>query len=581
MRTKNNGELRIENVGEIVTLVGWCSKKRNLGGLIFIDLRDRYGITQVVVEPDNNCYKIAEETKSEYVLKVTGQVVERTSKNPNLATGDIEIIASDFVILNEAENPPFLIQDNTDALEDTRMKYRYLDLRRPSLQSNLMMRHKVCMAVRSFLYKLDFIEVETPILGKATPEGARDFLVPSRIYKGSFYALPQSPQLYKQLLMVAGFEKYFQITRCFRDEDLRSDRQLEFTQIDLEMSFIDEEDIYRTGEALFKNLWKTVLNIDIPTPFVRLDYDEAMNKYGSDKPDTRYEMFLENITEICKQMEFVVFQNVIANKGQIKCLVVENGSSKYSRKEIDRLTLLAKKYHASGLAWLKYENNELTGSVAKYVTPEIKEQLIQQLSLNSDSLILIVADKLDVCNFSLGALRTQIAKEQNLIDESKYNFLWIVNWPLFEYSEEEQRYVATNHPFTSPKDHDEEYLLTNPGRCRAKAYDVVLNGYELGSGSIRIHNQEVQSKMFKAIGLTEEEVQTQFSFFVNALKYGTPPHGGFALGLDRIVMLMTHSSNLREVIAFPKAVSAKCPLSEAPTRVFEKQLKELGLKIDE
>lgn len=578
MRTKNNGELRIENVGEVVTLVGWCSKKRNLGGLIFIDLRDRYGITQIVVEPDNTCYNVAETVKSEFVLKVTGKVVERMSKNPNMPTGDIEVVASEFVILNTAENPPFLIQDNTDALEDTRMKYRYLDLRRPVLQKNLITRHKVCMAIRQFLDKIDFVEVETPFLGKSTPEGARDFLVPSRIYQGAFYALPQSPQLYKQLLMVAGFDRYFQIARCFRDEDLRADRQLEFTQVDVEMSFIDEEDILKVGEEMLKSVWKDVLNIDIKTPFTRMEYDDAMNFYGSDKPDTRYEMLLNEITDIAKKIDFTVFKNVIDNGGHVKAIVAKNAASKYSRKEIDRLTQIAKKYHASGLAWLKYENNSFNGSIAKFISEENGAELIEKLKLENNDLILIVADKLEVCNFALGGLRINLAKELDLIDPHKFNFLWVVNWPLFEYSEEEKRYVAAHHPFTSPKDGDEEFLLSDPGRCRAKAYDVVLNGYELGGGSIRIHNQDIQAKMFKAIGMSDEQIKQQFSFFVDALKYGTPPHGGFALGLDRLAMLITYNNTLREVIAFPKAASAKCPMSEAPTTVSEEQLKELGIK---
>lgn len=578
MRTKNNGELRIQNVGEVVTLVGWCSKKRNLGGLIFIDLRDRYGITQIVVEPDNTCYNVAESVKSEYVLKITGKVVERTSKNANMATGDIEVVASEFVILNTAENPPFLIQDNTDALEDTRMKYRYLDLRRPVLQKNLITRHKVCMAIRKFLDEINFVEVETPFLGKSTPEGARDFLVPSRIYQGSFYALPQSPQLYKQLLMVAGFDRYFQIARCFRDEDLRADRQLEFTQVDVEMSFIDEDDILKVGEEMLKSVWKDVLGIEIKTPFLRMEYDDAMNLYGSDKPDTRYEMLLNEITDIAKDIEFTVFKNVIENGGHVKAIVAKNAANKYSRKEIDRLTQIAKKYHASGLAWLKYENNNLTGSIAKFLSTDNCNELINTLKLEDNDLILIVADKLEVCNFALGGLRINLAKELNLIDPHKFNFLWVVNWPLFEYSEEENRYVAAHHPFTSPKDCDEEFLLSDPARCRAKAYDVVLNGYELGGGSIRIHNQDIQAKMFKAIGMSDEQIKKQFSFFVDALKYGTPPHGGFALGLDRLAMLITYNNTLREVIAFPKAASAKCPMSEAPTPVAEEQLKELGIK---
>lgn len=580
MRTKYNNELRIENVNETVTVVGWCSKKRNLGGLVFIDLRDRSGIVQLVVEPSNANYQAACDVKNEYVLKATGKVVERESKNPNLDTGDIEIIVDELVVLNTAENPPLLIQDPTDALEDTRMKYRYLDLRRPSMQKNLMLRHKTTIAVRNYFDEKGFVEIETPYLGKSTPEGARDFLVPSRVHDGAFYALPQSPQLYKQLLMVAGFDKYFQIAKCFRDEDLRADRQLEFTQIDVEMSFVDEEDIYEVLEGLLKRVWKETLNQDIQTPFIRMEYDDAMNFYGSDKPDTRFEMLLQNMTEWAKKVEFGVFQNQISQGNEVKGIIVNNGAQKYSRKEIDRLTLLAKKYHASGLAWLKYENEALTGSIAKFVTEENKNELIEKYNLQNGDLILIVSDKLDICNFALGALRIQVAKEMDLIDNNKFNFLWVVNWPLFEYSEEEGRYVAAHHPFTSPKAGHEDLLLTNPGKCRAKAYDIVLNGYELGGGSIRIHNQDTQAKMFKAIGLSDEEVKQQFSFFVDALKYGTPPHGGFAIGLDRLVMLLTKNNNLREVIAFPKAASAKCPMSDAPTPVSEKQLNELKLRIN-
>lgn len=579
MRTKYNHEVRMNNVGETVTVVGWCSKKRNLGGLIFIDLRDRTGIVQLVVEPDNSNYQIATDIKNEYVLKATGKVVERENKNANLETGDIEIIVDELVILNTAETPPLLIQDATDALEDTRMKYRYLDLRRPSMQKNLMIRHKAAIVIRNYFDEKGFIEIETPYLGKSTPEGARDFLVPSRVHDGLFYALPQSPQLYKQLLMVAGFDKYFQIAKCFRDEDLRADRQLEFTQIDVEMSFVDEEDIYEITEGLLKRIWKEVLNLDIQTPFLRMEYDDAMNLYGSDKPDTRFEMLLQDMTDWAKKVDFGVFQNQIQVGNIVKGIVVHHATTKYSRKEIERLTLLAKKYHASGLAWLKYEQQTFTGSIAKFLTEENQKELVEIYQLQEEDLVLIVSDTRDVCNFALGALRVQLAKEMQLIDENQFHFLWVVNWPLFEYSEEEKRFVAAHHPFTSPKDGDEMYLLTDPAKCRAKAYDIVLNGYELGGGSIRIHDQNIQSKMFQAIGLSEEEVRQQFSFFVDALKYGTPPHGGLAIGLDRLAMLLTKNTNLREVIAFPKATSAKCPMSDAPTPVSEKQLNELHLTI--
>ena len=579
MRTKNNGELRINNVGEKVTLCGWCNKKRDLGGLIFIDLRDRWGITQITVNPNNPNYEKALNVKNEYVLKVEGTVLERENKNSTIPTGDIEVVAEELTILSTAEQPPMLIQDNTDALEDTRMKYRYLDLRRPHMQKNLIMRHKATIAIRNYFDSLDFIEVETPVFGKSTPEGARDFLVPSRVHHGSFYALPQSPQLYKQLLMVAGFERYFQIVKCFRDEDLRADRQLEFTQVDVEMSFVDEIDVQNVTEGLLKKVWKDVLDMDIVTPFKRMTWDDAMNYYGSDKPDTRFEMLLQDLSSWASKTECGFFKAAIEKGGKVKAIVVKNAAEKYSRKEIDRLTLLAKKFHASGLAWLKLEKGNFTGSIVKFLSDENKEELVKTLSLTDDDLVLLVADELMNCNTALGAVRLQVAKELNLIDMDKFNFLWVVDWPLFEWSEEENRYVAAHHPFTSPKDGDEDRLLTDPASCHAKAYDIVLNGYELGGGSIRIHDQNIQAKMFKAIGLDEEEINNKFGYFVNALRYGTPPHGGLAIGLDRLAMLITKNNNLREVIAFPKAASAKCPMSGAPTEVTKEQLEELGIAV--
>ena len=580
MRTNTNGELRISDVNKTVVLTGWVAKKRDLGGLVFIDVRDRYGITQLVVNPENPCYELAVSLKNEYCIKATGKVVERSSKNLNIPTGEIEVEVSDLVILSEAEQPPLLIQDQTDALEETRMHYRYLDLRRPVMQNNLLIRHKTCISIRNYFDQLNFIEVETPMLGKSTPEGARDFLVPSRVHEGSFYALPQSPQLYKQLLMVGGLDRYFQIAKCFRDEDLRADRQLEFTQVDVEMSFVDEIDVQNVTEGLLKKVMKDILDIDVQTPFIRLSWNDAMNNYGSDKPDTRFEMTLKDITNWASNLDFQVFKDVIANSGVVKCIVVNGGASKYSRKEIDRLTLVAKKYHAKGLAWLKYDDI-LSGSIAKFITEELGSELINELHLVKDDLVLIVSDRLNDANTALGALRNTIAHEMNLIDENKFNFLWVVDWPLFEWSEEEQRYCAAHHPFTSPKDGHEDLMLEHPELTYAKAYDIVLNGYELGGGSIRIHNQKTQAKMFKALGLSDEEVQNKFSYFIDALKYGTPPHGGLAIGLDRLVMLLTKNNNLREVIAFPKAASAKCLMSNAPTPVAETQLNELKIKITE
>jgi aspartyl-tRNA synthetase len=500
MRTHNNGELRINNVGENVVLAGWVAKKRNLGGLIFVDLRDRQGITQIVVKPENKNYSTLENVKNEYVIQVTGKVVERESKNKNIPTGEIEVDCAEIVVLSEAEPTPMIIADETDALEDVRMKYRYLDLRRPVMQKNLILRHNITKAVRSYFDARGFIEVETPVFGKTTPEGARDYLVPSRVNPGKFYALPQSPQLYKQLLMVAGLEKYYQIVKCFRDEDLRADRQMEFTQIDVEMSFIDEEQIYQVIEGMLKKVMKETKNIDISTPFPRITFDESMERFGSDKPDTRFEMELKTLTEVLKDVDFSLFKNTINDGGIIKGLNAKNAASKYSRKEIDRLTEEVKKYKAKGLLWLKFENNALSGPVAKYLTPEVTNQLITILNIEEGDVIFIVADQKNIVNASLAYLRNLLGKELNLTDPNKFAYLWVNNWPSFEFDENEQRYVAAHHPFTSPKDEFKDMLLTHPEKCYSKCYDVVLNGYELGSGSIRIHNQKVQSDMFKAIG---------------------------------------------------------------------------------
>ena len=577
MKDNNNTDFNIKNVGEVVTLYGWVAKKRNLGGLIFIDLRDRSGIIQLVVKPDNKYYDLAESLKNEYVIKVVGNITERESKNKNLLTGDIEVIINELEVLNTSIDLPFNLNDTT-ALEDTRLKYRYLDLRRSEIKEKLEARHKITFAIREYLNKLNFLEIETPILCKSTPEGARDYLVPSRIFNGRFYALPQSPQIFKQLLMVGGMERYFQIAKCFRDEDLRADRQPEFTQVDMEMSFVTEDDVMNLTEGLIAYIFKQVKNIDIKLPLRRMKYDDAINYYGSDKPDLRFDMKINDITDIFKDTEFTIFKDVLSNNGIINCLVVKNSADKFSRKDIDKLTDFVKTYKAKGLAYIKIDN-EVTGSIAKVISLEELNNLKSKLNLENNDLVLIISDKKQIVKQALGALRLHLGKQLNIISNN-YELLWVVDFPSFEYSEEENRYVACHHPFTAPKDSDIDKLLSDKANCYSKAYDIVINGYEAGGGSIRIHDQEVQKKMFEALELTDEQIKEKFGFFVDALKYGTPPHGGLALGLDRLTMLLTNTENIRDVIAFPKTASASDLMSECPNIVDEKQLKELGIKIN-
>ncbi len=572
MKEIMNNSLNIKNLGEEVTLFGWVQKKRNLGGLIFIDLRDRSGIVQLVVRPDSRVYSLSESLKSEYVISITGKVVERESKNMNMDTGEIEIDVFGINVLNSSLELPFEISDNTTALEDTRLKYRYLDLRRESLSSKLVLRHKVSFAIRKYLDKIGFLEVETPILCKSTPEGARDYLVPSRVSNGKFYALPQSPQLFKQLLMVGGVERYFQIAKCFRDEDLRADRQPEFTQVDMEMSFVDEIDVMNTAENMIRDVFFDVSNIKLEK-FDTISYDDAINLYGSDKPDLRFDMPINDVSALFNSFDIEFMKNKCVN-----CLVVKNSSDKYSRKEIDKLVDFVKIYKASGLAFLKLED-ELSGSIAKLLGNNDKDKIIKELSLEKNDLVLIVSGEVGVVKNSLGQLRCKLGKDLGLINEGDFACLWVVDFPSFEFSEEDNRYYAMHHPFTMVKDSDVDKLSSDKGHCYSKAYDMVINGYEVGGGSIRIHDQSIQTKMFDALGLSEEEINDKFGFFVNALKYGTPPHGGLAFGLDRLVMILSNTENIRDVIAFPKTASASCLMSECPNDVDNLQLDELGIKI--
>lgn len=580
-RTHYCGQLTEEVIGQTVTLQGWVQKRRDLGGLIFIDLRDREGIVQVVFNPDfsNEALEIAETVRNEYVIEVTGKVVEREErqKNPKLKTGSIEVHVEKVHVINEAKTPPFMLEDETDVNEEIRLKYRYLDLRRPALARIFKMRSDITKTVRNFLDEEGFLEVETPILTKSTPEGARDYLVPSRVHTGEFYALPQSPQLFKQMLMVSGFDRYYQIARCFRDEDLRADRQPEFTQIDMEMSFMSIEDIMELNERLMKKVMKDVKGIDIEIPFKRMPYDEAMGRFGSDKPDTRFSMELQDVSEIVKDSSFKVFAGAVESGGQVKAINVKGAADNYSRKDIDALGEFASVYGAKGLAWLKVDADGLKGPIAKFFEGEAGEALANSLDAEAGDLLLFVADKKSVVADALGALRLKLGKDLNLIDETQFNFLWVTEWPLFEYDEEEGRYYAAHHPFTMPADVDG--LETDPSSVKAQAYDLVLNGFELGGGSLRIYQRDVQEKMFKALGFSAEEAREQFGFLLDAFEFGTPPHGGIAFGLDRIVMLLSGSTNLRDTIAFPKTASASDLLTEAPSSVDSAQLLELGIAI--
>lgn len=577
-RSMYAGRVRSEHVGQEITLKGWVSRRRDLGGLIFIDLRDREGIMQLVINPENvdkEVMEIAESLRSEYVIEVTGKVEARTQANDKLATGTVELHVENLTVLNTAKTTPFEIKDGIEANDDTRLRYRYLDLRRPEMLANLKLRAKVTHSIRNYLDELEFIDVETPFLTKSTPEGARDYLVPSRVNQGHFYALPQSPQITKQLLMNAGFDRYYQIVKCFRDEDLRGDRQPEFTQVDLETSFLSDQEIQDITEGLIGRVMRETKGIEVTLPFPRMKYDDAMALYGSDKPDTRFEMLLQDLTDLVKGIDFKVFSEAPA----VKAIVVKNAANSYSRKDIDKLTEQAKQYGAKGLAWVKVASGELNGPVAKFLK-DLTSDLTDALQLEDNDLVLFVADTLEVANAALGALRIRLAKELGLIDESKFNYLWVVDWPMFEWSEEEGRYMSAHHPFTLPQADTAHELEGDLSKVRAIAYDIVLNGYELGGGSLRINHKDLQERMFKALGFSEEEATDQFGFLLEAMDYGFPPHGGLAIGLDRFVMLLAGEENIREVIAFPKNNKASDPMTQAPSLVDAKQLEELSLQVE-
>ena len=569
------GRVRSEHIGQEITLKGWVGRRRDLGGLIFIDLRDREGIMQLVINPEkvsSDVMATAESLRNEFVIEVTGVVAQREQENTNLPTGAVELKVSALTVLNTAKTTPFEIKDDVEVSDDNRLRYRYLDLRRPKMLNNFKLRAKVTHSIRNYLDGLEFIDVETPILTKSTPEGARDYLVPSRVNQGHFYALPQSPQITKQLLMNAGLDRYYQIVKCFRDEDLRGDRQPEFTQVDMETSFLSDKDIQDITEGMIAKVMKDTKGIDVTLPFPRMSYNDAMNNYGSDKPDTRFEMLLQDLTDLVKNVDFKVFSQAPV----VKAIVVKGNADKYSRKSIDKLTEFAKQFGAKGLAWVKFTDGSLNGPVAKFLT-SIEDKLTASLQLEDNDLVLFVADTLEVANNTLGALRTRIAKELDMVDNSKFNFLWVVDWPMFEWSEEEGRYMSAHHPFTLPTEESAHELEGDLAKVRAIAYDIVLNGYELGGGSLRINQRELQERMFKALGFTAEEAADQFGFLLEAMNYGFPPHGGLAIGLDRFVMLLAGEDNIREVIAFPKNNKATDPMTQAPSLVSDKQLEELAL----
>ena len=581
-RTLYCGQVSNETIGQTVTLKGWVQKRRDLGGVIFIDLRDREGFVQVVFNPavSKEAWAIADKCRSEYVIEVTGEVIARAPEavNPKIVTGGVEVMISDITILNKAKTPPFPIEDDQQTSDEVRMRYRYLDLRRPKMTQNIILRNQVTRAIRTYLDSNDFLDIETPYLGKSTPEGARDYLVPSRIHPGHFYALPQSPQIFKQLLMNAGFDRYYQIVRCFRDEDLRGDRQPEFTQVDMETSFLSAEEIQTLTEGMIAKVMKDVKGMEVTLPFPRMTYDEAMNRYGSDKPDTRFDMESVDISEVVKDIDFKVFQMALQNGGVVKALNAKGAADKYSRKDMDNLGQFAGQYGAKGLAWLKVEADGLKGPIAKFLG-DATEKIVAATNAEVGDLLMFGADSFDVVCASLGAVRLKLGKELGLIDESKFNFLWVVDWPQFEYDKEEGRYVSAHHPFTLPRESDIPLLATDPSKVHAQAYDIVLNGYELGGGSLRIYQKEVQEQMFEALGFSRREMQEQFGFLLDALDYGFPPHGGIALGLDRFVMLLAGEDNIREVIAFPKNGRAVDPMSQAPSTVSPLQLFELNIDV--